>query len=289
MNNPYDRIEEYLNNELNEKEKFNFEAILNNDSELQVQVNQHRKLIENLHEIRLRKKVNNAIGDFNSHPRKSNLIYYNIAASIIIVIGISIMWYFLGTSKSEQTIASIPNENLDTIQNITNSEISKPKDPVQRQVQVPIVKVPQVGNKLIHIAEKYLIPYLTQNVRDIPLDTNQVKTDLITLAENEFFKGNYHLALTKLHNIQEPTTQDRVHYINGYCYFNLKQFEAACFEFKSLWQSDEYRYEAQWNQMLCNLAMNKRRSVDQILNEIISNTEHPFYKKAKELNKMINE
>lgn len=275
-----DQIEDYILGLLSENEKITFESELLVNKDLQKSVNEHKLLLYNLDKLRIKNKVDRII---KADDSSNNLtLFFRIAAMLILLFGI-----FLLLKPSKLTESGVAKENQlpsDTTtivrhENLPQEEI-KNIDPSPVVNSDPKAKIDPL--KLIKLASRFIALTEFSGLRsDDDLETN----DIFEKIKRELAANHYSEALQHLNTIDSSQMNEYVMILKADCFFKLKNYKASSDIYSNLSSSFQYKYDAEWNLMLCNLLMNQKEKFDSTIKSILKDKDHPYYDKAIGLNK----
>ena len=88
----------------------------------------------------------------------------------------------------------------------------------------------------------------------------------------------------KLYNAKtEEEVDEMTHFLRANARFQIGQYEAAAADFEALENSFQYKYDAKWNYLLCQLALGEMEVVQTQLTNMIADEDFPFHAQAVEL------
>ena len=99
-----------------------------------------------------------------------------------------------------------------------------------------------------------------------------------------FFKqGDYKTALEKFAAIKSSgdNEQDTLDYFIGLCHFNLKGYDEAIYILDKIDINSPYRSKSIWYVLMCYVAKEDRKLVEEQLDLILSDTDHPYIDRAR--------
>jgi len=126
--NTFERIESYLNQSLNAEEHADFERQIDSDPVLKQEVELHRSLYAELNDIdslEFRKKVVEIGKNHNNQQPKSSFFSWKIAASLLVLIGLSVyLWLKPTTGEDlfETYYKAYPVEDMVRGENTTDND-----------------------------------------------------------------------------------------------------------------------------------------------------------------------
>lgn len=291
MSNLENKIESYLSGILTGSELVEFENELKNNQELTNLVDQQRAMINKLEAYRIRTKVKSALAA-NSRPKVvlTQKAYIGIAASLLIFT-ISI-WYYMTRTDLYEKGQFAQEEKLQDQQGsdslVINNKILETDD------HVAIIESPVKENteeELLQrrkMASLYLVlPMLIQVRESEDLDSSLIENQS-ERAKVAFKNQNYNVVISLLGKVKNPMNDEEILFIRAISYFKLSMFDKAAIDFSALKNSFQFKAEADFNAMLCLLALNKLDSTKQILNSMISDKDFQFRTQAIEIKTKIN-
>lgn len=285
----YQNIERYLSGDLSVSEKEIFEKSLLSDPKLAEAVDQHQQMIERLDGVRLRKKVQENILSQTTYPKTgiTALGFLVIAASITLLILTA--WFLF---KSENEVTPFPQENsnpsiIDSIyeKRMIPIKVDTSGNPKNNEIQDTTVKsIPSA--RFLTLANAFLI-FPTMGINRNITEPEKNK-DVFTEAMELYNKKEYQKALNIIMLKNSHNPQEEEIFLKAHIYFQLMKFDLASNHFTKLTESYQFKYEANWNYLLCQLALGKLTKVNLILDKIIADKDHPFHDKAIELKTKLN-
>ena len=114
-----------------------------------------------------------------------------------------------------------------------------------------------------------------------------VKTP-VQLAAAAFESNNFRLAADLLKDDKYVLEDEDARYIRANARFALGQFAGAAKDFDALKDSFQFRYEARWNFLLCQIALGNMEISKVLLAEMVTDQDFPFRAKAMELSGKLN-
>lgn len=102
-------------------------------------------------------------------------------------------------------------------------------------------------------------------------------------AAEAYFQQKYSLAASLLKEDQLVQTDEEARFIRANARFNTDQFAAAAKDFEALKNSFQFKYEAQWNYLLCQIALGNTEKAQRLLSTILDDPDFPFSAKALKL------
>jgi hypothetical protein len=276
----YLQIEDYLLGELSEGEKTLFELELNQNEDLARAVAAQRQLQERLEAKALRKRVQLAIESIKTPKnqlRKST--YLTIAMIGVFLLGFG-YWFWPRPAREENNVVPTPPQKEEIFAEKPNTAPAPPVDPEL----TPAAQTPSF--KPLAMAY-YKIPPNDQLRGD---QAASQPNSTLELARTAFYQKNYPKASALLEPESLVSSDDASRYLRAHARFNAKLYQKAANDFLKLQQSFEYKYDAQWNLLLCYLALGpeKEMAIKQLLQQMTSNKDHPFYTEARKIKSQLS-
>ncbi len=283
MDQFYEKIEAYLLGQLTESELKSFENALSTDPVLAKSVNQHRAMMQRLEGLRLRNKVKSAI-----QPRRATAvpIYANrnlwaLAASVILLVGA--IWFFnLPAEKSSNWVDHLPQTDSIQAPPPTPNEISTPKSNESQAIKPPENAKEKLD--LIALAREFHDQPSQNFVRDASNQQgNPAPKTPLQLAAEAFDQKNYRLSAEILQADERVQQDETARFLRANARFELGQFIGAARDFEVLQTSFQFKYEARWNYLLCQIALGKTALAKALLAKMEAEEDFPFRAKAMKL------
>lgn len=287
MTHFYEKIEDYLLGDLSEPEKIAFEQVLQSDPELAAAVEQHKALMQRLEALRLRKKVESALEADRIRPRRGisrRLVWYMAALLVILAAAI---WVFNQLSEAPKTEKEIPPSKLNQEQAtpiVNNPIAAKPETPEPAR---PADKKYKTTAQFRALAQEYHLKPQISIIRDGSGNASASSTAL-ERAQAAYAEKKYALALDQLRNEIFTENQEEVLYLRANLRFMLSEYANAARDFDGLRNSFQFKQEARWNSLLCELALGYQDSVRRMLAEMTADKDFAFHAKALELQARLN-
>ncbi len=284
MENFYQNIERYLLGELVDGELTAFENALQSDAALSKSVAQHREMMQRLEALRLRNKVKSAISSEPPRPIQHNTQRVFMAITVLVVLLAVALWI------SRQSFQSGSEKAEDLPQTIHSDTLNAPPDPIpvpiaeQNQPNKPTEK-PDKAPKLMALAREFHEQPAQTFVRDATKaagDPSQ-KTPVQRAAE-AYYNQNFRLAVELLKDDKLVLQDEGARYLRANARFNIGQFAGAAKDFDALKDSFQFKHEARWNFLLCQIALGNMDRAKALLAEMMEEESFPFHAKAVELN-----
>lgn len=291
MSNQEDKIESYLLGQLSGSELQEFEIELKNNPELLRLVDQHRMVIKRLEAYRIRTKVKLAIANNSQKQGSSNLKWFvGIAASFLIITMIT--WFFILNDNSFKN-GELTHKGSDDI-NQSFDSLNLKNNPIDTSEQLAALDEIQnesttteiIGRR--KIATLFLMFPVLTHVRDMEkLDSADIKNSFV-IAKQAFEKQNYNEVLKYLDRNRIIPDDGELLFIRAISNFKVGAYDKAALDFNLLKSSYQYKAEADFNFMLCQLAQNKIPTTLQLINSMIKNKEYQYRNQAIALKTKIN-
>ncbi|MBK9222218.1 MAG: hypothetical protein IPO16_08840 [Saprospiraceae bacterium] len=291
MNNQEDKIEAYLLGQMTDSELQEFENELKTNQDLARLVDQHKAIIKRLEAYRINTKVKSIL-EYNS---QQNIILnlkriIGIAASFLIVILGS--WFFIfrkdsigngqmaqeniNQNQQKTDSLSIKNNSMDTIENLASIE--------KLPIESPSTEIIERRK----IASVFIIMPMLANLRELENQDSTNVLDPFDLAKAEFEIQNYKEVLSYLDNLKIPKDDEELLFIRAISYFKMGIYYKATVDFNLLKRSYQFKAEADFNFMLCQLAQNNIHATKQLINSMIDDQDFQFRDQAIALKSKIN-
>ncbi|MBK8702645.1 MAG: hypothetical protein IPN33_02865 [Saprospiraceae bacterium] len=145
----------------------------------------------------------------------------------------------------------------------------------------PAEKAPQTTEYLA-LAEELYTPYDASGLRSGEQEDTVTPSDFERAVEaynNKDWKKTVSL-------LKSPTPDQLTESLKlrAHAYFQLGNFDKAAADFQQLTEkSISYKYDAEWNLLLCHLARlpRQRAAFEELRKRILENEEHPFYERVR--------
>jgi hypothetical protein len=276
----YDNIEGYIQGELDGERLADFENALKTDTELAQSVAQHREMLQRLDALRLRKKVVSALEPGPGKP--FSLAKKTLVASLALLAVLlgAVIWFFGKPAVKPSTKSENPPQNTQGVPEVMPPN-EAPVPTEEKPKETPIEK-PQ----LIALARAFQESPAQTFVRDATQQAGDPtpKTSLQRAAE-AFFNQNFRLAANLLQDDNLVRQDEEARYIRAHARFNISQFAGAASDFDALKDSFQFKHEARWNYLLCQIALGNIGKAKVLLAEMLAEKDFPFRAKALELSK----
>jgi len=277
------KIEDYLLGELEGNELIAFENALQSDPSLAKSVAQHREMMQRLDALRIRNKVKSATApqSTKSVARSSNRMLWAIAASLTLLV--AAIWWI---NQTEQTPPAIIE---------TQPPIVQPDAPQTPSEEIKRTLPPQPKEKA---KEKQQWVALAREYQENPTqtlvrDAAQAEGDRSPQTRSQkafeaFYNQNFSLASELLKDDKMVQEDEVARYIRANARFNIGQFASAAHDFDALEGSFQFKHEARWNFLLCQIALGNMKTTKALLAEMVAEEDFPFRAKALELNEKLD-
>lgn len=294
MSSPDQNIERYLLGELSNDELQAFEAAIHADPALAEQVSQHREMLQRLDALRLRNNVKAAlsqqeaaVAQKKTMPRSSRA--WAIAAALMALL--AAVWFFRQNQRpaAPEMAKELP-QNLDNQLPVNNApqEETVQNIPENNKPQaVPPTENNREKHRLLALAVSFHQAPGSSSVREAAEPTGADKTPLQNAAD-AFAKKDFAKAAELLSSDPNVASDELARYLRANARFNIGQFEAAAADFWVLRNSFQFKHDANWNFIMCQLALGKTDAAKSLLDEIAADPDAAFYNKAVNLKKELN-
>jgi cytochrome c-type biogenesis protein CcmH/NrfG len=284
MNNLEEKIEGYLLGELNEEERLQFEQNLKKDSELAEKVRDHRQMMERLEAMRLRNKVKSVLEPDAAYLNGSKALQKWMIWALSVLMVALLGWYTWKTNAN-QPIKSQPadNESAPFPSSPTITDGSPGQEMAQHLENTPKSEESRPKDKLIALALQFHQDIHTSNIRD--LSSGQT-TQQLKNAADALDQHHYKKVIQLLEQDLEPRS-DNAKMLLASAYFREQRFLDAAAIFQSMNNSFQYKNDAEWNLMLCQLSMGETHKAVTFLHSISQEPEAPYHDQANELKRLL--
>jgi hypothetical protein len=267
------QVEPYILGELKGGDLADFEQALLSDPELVRQVAQHREMQQRLMGMQVRKKVDFALA---TAPNPSNSYHWLWVVAVLLLTVAAAFWY-LRSGKPEvpvqpeipqQTpLPATPQSVLDTTQQTLPVPPAMAQKPIQKQNNPS-----NVDARLIALAEEFQAQPTDILIRN----TDGQSTVLTNLqrAYQAYTAKNYRLSATLLQDDTELGADDSGRFLRANARFRAGLYASARQDFTKLSNSFQFRHEARWNILLCDMAAGK--DVKAALEAMVQDVDFPF-------------
>jgi hypothetical protein len=273
-------IEPYLLGELKGSDLADFEQALLSDPELVRQVAQHREMQQRLLGMQVRKKVDFALA---TAPNPSNSYHWLWVVAVLLLTLAAAFWYMRSVKTEAPTppdvplqtpLPSTPQTILDTTTQALPVPPSMAQKPVKKQKNTRIV-----DTRLVALAQEYQ----AQPTDILFRSTGGQSTALTNLqhAYQAYTAKNYRLSYTLLQDDTALGTDDSGLFLRANARFRAGLYASARQDFNKLSNSFQFRHEARWNILLCDMAQGK--DVKAALEVMVQDVDFPFNDAARRL------
>ncbi len=277
MDDFYQKIERYLLGELEERELAAFEDALQTDAALAQSVAQHREMMERLEALRLRNLVKSTtMQQANSMATRGPSLLFGIVAASLLVLATT-FWYFNRSVEPPLPPANLPVPT-------TQTPVEKKQTPAPEQPK----EKPEAKPNLIALAREFQEKPSQSLVRDAAQTSNPATKTTTEQATEAFFNKNFRLAAQLLQDDQIVLPAEELRFVRASARLNAGQFEGAAADFDALKGSFQFKHEARWNFLLCQLALGKNKEASVLLQAFVDDADFPFRQKALELRSKLN-
>ncbi len=284
----YQNIERYLLGELTGNDLSEFENALQSHTALAKSVTQHREMMQRLDALRRRSKVKAAIAPQSAKPAAmyANRKFWAMAASLIVLA--AAIWFFnqpaqtnsgLVENKPQKpqtdTLTTPPNETPISTPDVPQA--NKPREkPMEQARLIALARIFQ------ELPSQTFVRGAAQTAGDISQKT------LAQLAAEAFDSNNFRLAAELLKDDKQVLQDEDARYIRANARFHIGQFAESANDFDALKDSFQFKHEARWNFLLCQIALGKTEQAKVLLLAMIAEQDFPFRAKALELKGELN-
>ncbi|MBP6809877.1 MAG: hypothetical protein KA138_00040 [Saprospiraceae bacterium] len=288
MENFHQNIERYLLGELVGSELSEFKNALQSDATLAKSVAQHQEMLQRLDALRLRNKVKAAIEapQATSVAMYSSRKFWAMAAALTVLV--AAIWFFNRPTQPNSGIVEAPSQksSTDTLKT-PPSELPNPA-PNKPQANKQIER-PKEPSRLIALAREFQEMPDQTFVRGVTqVEANLSQKTPVQLAAAAFESNNFRLAADLLKDDKYVLEDEDARYIRANARFALGQFAGAAKDFDALKDSFQFRHEARWNFLLCQIALGNMEISKVLLAEMVTDQDFPFRAKAMELSGKLN-
>ncbi len=286
MKNFTEWIEPYLNDELSDSERTEFEAALAQTPALAEELAQYGAVQNRLEGMRIRQKVATAL--LHIPPPPSQLWYSNPRNWLLLFFFLLLLlltgWYFFvrAPEKMQPATPQIPAQ--DRQQEMPTPPVPPPD--TQRRITPP-VPPPMAQKKGASTPKSYLalahtyqqepaVGFVRSATPNTPLTPLQSALDAY---EQKQYKRTVQLLATETQVESDETAR----FLRASARMRLADWNAAARDFAVLNNSFQYRHEARFNEALCQLNGSKHTEASKTLQEMANNPDFPFHKQAAEI------
>lgn len=277
------QIESYLTGELNHADRTDFEQALRADPDLAFSVSELRELQLQLEGMRIRKKVETVLRSQQKETGSGNMRWIWILS--VTGLGILLAFFFLQKSPTavQQPVLQSPPPTTPPIE---QPQVQQQTPPPAESPKPPKTAAPDLS-KHMALAREFYAPATGNLVREV-VESDEPTTNLQQAAV-AFAEEKYRLVCDLLKDDNSLGAGENGRFLRANARFKAGLFNGARSDFKQLGNSFKYRYEAQWNGLLCEIALGnaQKPAVKSELDQIIANPDHPFYEAAMALKKRL--
>ncbi len=267
------QIEPYILGELKGGDLADFEQALLSDPELVRQVAQHREMQQRLVGMQVRKKVDFALA---TAPNSSNSYHWLWVVAVLLLTVAAAFWY-MRSGKPEVPVQpdvplqiplpSTPQSVLDTTKQTLPVLPSMAQKPIKKQNNTS-----NVDARLIALAEEFQVQPTDILVRNT--DGQSTAPTNLQRAYQAYTAKNYRLSATLLQDDIELGADDSGLFLRANARFRAGLYASARQDFTKLSNSFQFRHEARWNILLCDMAQGK--DVKAALEAMVQDVDFPF-------------
>lgn len=278
------QIEAYLSGELNAAARADFEQAMQSDPKLAQSVEAHRMMQQHLWGMQLRQKVDAVMAETPATDGFKNRMGWLYLALAALLAAFFCFLYFKtspSTPKRPDAPTSPIRQETPMVEDKTTepiATISKPAPPSNNTNRV---------RRYSALAQAFYQPPGSDFIRST--DTAADASSAIEQAKDAFFAGNYPLAARLLRNDSEWAKEEPVRFLRACARFKTEDYAGAEQDFQRLENSFQYRYEARWHGLLCQLAqgnINQPRN-RALLERMAADADFPYQEQAKALIKQL--
>ncbi|MFN0034544.1 MAG: hypothetical protein ACKVUS_05710 [Saprospiraceae bacterium] len=293
MENYHEKVEGYLLGELSEHERAAFETRLQADAILAKSVEQHREMMYRLDALRMRAKVKSVLLETSSGGAKTTQIFASRSfwamAATLVLLAAAVLFFRSPSTKTKSEVVGnqspmVTPETSFENKNATQNETPAPQQS-KPQTAKPIENTNKKSAQLLALARKFHIQPSQAFVRSAV--EKEGGTSLKTpaqLAAEAFEQKNYRLAAKLLQEDKMVGADETTRFLRASARFQIGQFASAALDFDALRNSFQFKHEARWNFLLCQIAVGKTKLAKALLAEILADEDFPFHSRAVELN-----
>jgi hypothetical protein len=294
MNPFFDKIEPYLLGELSALEREAFEKALRSDPELAGAVNRQNEVMLRLDALRLRHKVKAALGDQAAPEQKTALrvvrLAWAVAASLVLLV--AALWFLYRP----------PAENAPDIA-VQPPVIARPDTLVRTEAPAPgAVPAPEIARpearsgpspatraNLVALARQYSVGPTASRLRGSAGSAQAPESGTPAERAAEAYERQDYRRVNELLQADRLVEQDEeARFLRASARFQTALYSAAAADFKALEGSFQFRHEARWNFILCQLALGNQDAARALLASAAADPDFPFQLKAAELGRKLD-
>ncbi len=169
---------------------------------------------------------------------------------------------------------------------IASKETDKKRSPETNTTEEKRIVKPY-EQEYLALAESFYSPYSVSSLRKD--QKNELAGSAFELARQAYIDKKWELVIQILDHPEQDLRTESLK-LRSHALFQLRQFEKAAEDFKELSDGFSfYKYDAEWNQLLCYLALMPEKTVafEALLHKILDNADHPFREKALKIQKEV--
>ena len=275
----YNNIEPYLLGELSGDDLTAFEKALHLDPSLAKSVAQHSELMQRLDALRLRDRVKSSIREEQKKPalRIAYKTTLAILAALTLIFGA--LWFF---DHPAETSPLNPNHQPSQIPPPPNTPAD---NPIAQQPSKVIQQPNESPAPSLALARKYFEQPNPGFIRSV--QTKAEQKSALQLAAEAYGDMDYRRALAYLGLISITPQDEEALYLRANAYFQVGRFANAAQDFDRLKDSFQFKHNALWNLLLCQIALGETDKAKVMLSKIVGDVDAPFHKKALDLEAQI--
>jgi tetratricopeptide (TPR) repeat protein len=279
-NTTHEKIDAYILNRLPPGERADFEKEIRADPDLSEEVNILRDAIKATGEEDIkafRREMEAATADSGGHRGSFFLsMRWALAAAAVVVLALSV---WLMTRQFSGPAPQLP---------IAKDQPQPPKQPTAPQ-KPPVISPPPAEKapqkiEYLALAEELYVPYDASGLRSGEPEDSVTPSDFERAVEA--YNNKDWKQVVRLLKSPTPDQLTESLKLRAHAYFQLGNFDKAAADFQQLAEKSlSYKYDAEWNLLLCYLARlpEKQAAFDQLRKRILENPEHPFYQRVREV------
>jgi hypothetical protein len=278
------QIEKYLSGELTSEQLHDFETALKADPALAQKVADHRAVIHQLDALRLREKVRNTLRTTPAPTPFFQKYFWQILA-------LACLFLFAGiwvSSTSKTPHRNHTPEQPTTIDSVSSGQPIAPSVPIAPPAVADQKQMAQKRVRETALAKSFYQKPLSSGIRNTET-TSTVVNNAISEAYAAYEKGDAAGASKWLRSDALVTKNEAVRYLRANSLFQSGQFAAAATDFDALSNSFQYKHEARWHFLLCQLALGKTTWVRQQLGTMVDDSTFPLSQEARKLQQKLME
>lgn len=288
-NTTYEKIEAYLLNRLPPGERADFEKEIDATPELSEAVDILRDTIKAAGEedIKAFRRELELAAAGNSGRQGGALLSFRwvLAAAAMVVLAVGI-WLLTsrssGPAPHQPIVKEAPPQSQPQEDKQTDEQQKPPITP-----SLPASKKPEPApktNEYVALTAELYTPYDASGIRSGGQEEPADLSDFQSAADA--YNNKDWKQVIRLLPSPSPDQLTESLKLRAHAYFQLGDYDNAAADFQQLTENSIiYKYDAEWNLLLCYLARlpGKREAFERIQAQILANAEHPFYHKAVDL------